>query len=209
MDKHILPATIRDLKIKTRRLRTQGLLPANVYGADGSRALSLDAKTTDKLMAEISESTVIYLDIDGQQIPTLLSEVQYDPIDAHLIHIAFRQVDLTQKVTTAVPVETTGTFAVPGATYNVVYDEIEAEGLPTDFPEAFILDLGTLKAVGDEITFADLDYDRSKLTLQIKDESLPVLVVDAVVETPEEQPAEATTDATPAAEEEKKQEPAK
>ncbi len=201
MEKHILTAQIRDLAAKPRALRAQGLLLANVYGADGSRALALDAKQTTKLMTQISESTVIYLDVDGKQIPTLLSEVQYDPVDAHLIHISFRQVDLKSKVTTMIPVETTGTFSVPGAIYNLVHDEIEAEGLPTDFPESFIIDLSTLKAVGDEITFADLDYDRKKLTLKTTDEKLPVLVVDAVQETAEEEkPAETADAAAPAPE---------
>lgn len=214
MDKHILKAKKRTLDVKPRALRQEDLLPANVYGVKGSQPLTLEAKAVDKMFSVISESTVVYIDLEGKEIPTLISEVQYDPVSGGIIHIAFRQVNLKQKVTASIPVETTGEFNVPGAMYHVVTDEIEAEGLPTDLPEAFILDLGKLSAIGDSVTFADLDYDREKLTLKIDDEKLPVIVVNAVEEEEqeEEKPAEETaaaTDTDTNSENDKKEEPEK
>ncbi len=203
MDKHILQGQKRELTAKPKKLRAQGLIPANVYGADGSHALSLPLKDTTKLLAQISESTVFYLSLDGKETPVMLSEIQRDPITNAYVHIALRQVDLRKKVTAKIPVETTGLFAVPGAYYNLVHDEIEAEALPTDLPESFTIDLSALKAIGDEVTFADLAYDRSKVALQIDDEKLPVLVVNELVETPEEEETAPAADAeavAPAAE---------
>ena len=144
---------------------------------------------------------MFYLSLDSKETPVMLSEIQRDQITNAYVHIALRQVDLRKKVTAKIPVETTGLFAVPGAYYNLVHDEIEAEALPTDLPESFTIDLAALKAIGDEVTFADLAYDRSKVTLQIDDEKLPVLVVNEIVETPEEEePAPAAQEEAPAAE---------
>lgn len=201
MEKHTLQGQKRELTQKTKKLRAAGFIPANVYGADGSHALSLPLKDTTKLLAQISESTVFYLSLDSKETPVMLSEIQRDPITNAYVHIALRQVDLRKKVTAKIPVETTGLFAVPGAYYNLVHDEIEAEALPTDLPESFTIDLAALKAIGDEVTFADLAYDRSKVTLQIDDEKLPVLVVNEIVETPEEEePTPAAQEEAPAAE---------
>ena len=211
MDKHQLTAQIRDLKQKPAALRRQGLLPANVFGVGESRALTLSLKEVSKLLTQVSESTVFYLQLDQEEIPVMLVEVQKHPITGQLIHLSLRQVNLKQKVTTAIPLQTTGSFNVPGAFYHLVYDEIEAEALPTDLPEALVVDISSLKAIGDEIKFADLDYDRSKVSLKV-DEKLPVVVVNEIVEEEEapqagsesENTAAPSTEATATASEDKK-----
>ncbi|MBQ6154871.1 50S ribosomal protein L25 [bacterium] len=189
MDKYQLTAQKRDLKQKVASLRHDGQLPANIFGSGASQAITLDSKEATKLLSQISESTVIYINLDGKDIPVMLGEVQKDPIKGELIHLTLRKVNLRKKVIASIPVETTGLFSVPGAYYHLVYDEIEAEALPTDLPKAFVVDVSKFQAIGDELTFADLDYDHDKVTLKIEDEKLPVVVVSEVVEEVEEEPA--------------------
>ena len=206
MEKHIIKANPRAETEKPKKLRADGYTPANIFGVGASRAIALETKQVDKLLEHVSESTVIYVDLEGKEIPVMFSEIQYDPIHGKPLHLALRQVNLSEKVTAMIPVETTGVFNVPGAYYNLVHDEIEAEGLPTDLPEAFILDLGKLKAVGDAVPYSALEYDRAKITLKIEDETLPVLVVDAIIEETEEtETPETTPEATSAETAEKKE----
>ena len=205
MEKHILKVEIRSEQEKAKQLRRQGIMPVNLFGADGSKALKADSRQVEKTLAQVSESTVLYLDINGKETPVMLGEVQRHPIDSSIIHVSFRQVNLKQKVTAMIPVEVVGAFNVPGAYYHLVVDEVEAEGLPMELPELFQIDLSTLKAIGDEVTYADLQYDRTKITLKIDDEKLPVLVVSAVEETVEEEkPAEEATATAEAPKQEEK-----
>ena len=205
MEKHILKVEHRSEAEKGKHLRREGILPINLFGGESSKSLKVASRQAEKVLSQVSESTVLYLDLDGQEIPAMLGEIQRHPIDGSVIHITFHQVDLKQKVTAMIPVETTGAFSVPGAYYHLIVNEVEAEGLPMDLPELLQIDLANLKAVGDEVTYADLSYDRAKVTLKIEDEKLPVLSVNAVEETTEEEkPVEQATTTDTAKVEEKK-----
>ena len=205
MEKHILKVELRNEHEKAKHLRQQCIMPINLFGTEGSKALKVVSRQAEKVLTQISESTVLYLEIDGKEVPVMLGEVQRHPINGSVIHVSFHQVNLKQKVTAMIPVEVTGTFSVPGAYYHLVADEVEAEGLPMDLPELFQIDLGNLKAIGDEVTYGDLQYDRAKITLKIEDEKLPVLVVNVVEEvTEEEKPAEEATASSDTPKEEEK-----
>jgi hypothetical protein len=118
----------------------------------------------------------------------MLSEVQKNPLTGGVRHLALRQVNLKQKVIAAIPIETTGEFGVPEAVYLLVKDEVEAEALPTDLPEKFVVDISKFTSVGEQITFADLTYDHAKVELKIDNEDEPIVVVEAVKEEVEEAP---------------------
>ena len=187
-EKHVLQAQQRDLQTKPAHYRRQDLLPANIYGVGASQAIVLPVKETAKLLTEISESTVFYLTLDDQEIPVMIAEVQKDPITGQYLHLALRQVDLKQKVTAMIPVTVTGDFSVPSALYLVVKDEVEAEALPTDLPEEFVIDVSKFTAVGQQITYADLDYDHDKVTLHFDSANEPLVVVNEVKEEVEPEP---------------------
>jgi large subunit ribosomal protein L25 len=196
---HTLDAQVRDLKLKPKALRRDGLLPANVSGTKGSQALSVSLSQARQLLADISESTVFYLHLGSKpNLPVMISEVQYHPVTSQLLHLGMRQVNLRQKVTASIPISVTGEFSIPDAVYLLVKDEIEAEALPTDLPEEFVIDVSRFTAIGDQFTFADLNYDHQKVTLNFESEEEPIIVVNAVkVEVEEPEPAPADTAATP------------
>ena len=199
--KHTLQAKKRDLKVKNALYRRQGQVLGNVYGEAGSQAVVLAAKAVGKILPEVSESAVIYLTIDdGQEIPVMLSEVQKNPLTGEARHLALRQVNLKQKVTAAIPIEVIGVFDVPEAVYLLVKDEVEAEAMPTDLPEKFVVDVSKLTAVGEQIAFADLDYDHEKVTLQIESDTEPIVVVEAVKQEVEAAPVAEAEAAAPAPE---------
>ena len=182
--KYTLSAELRDLTVKNQLYRQQGKTLANVYGEGESRALTLPIKESLKLLAEVSESTVFYLNIESvkEALPVMIGEIQRDPVSGQVLHLSLRQVNLKEKVTAPIEVITTGEFNVPDAVFILVHHEIEAEALPTDLPESFVIDLSKFKAIGDQFSFADLEYDRQKITLQIDNENDPIAVVNEVEE---------------------------
>lgn len=199
MLKHVLEVKKRDLKIKNAAYRRDGWIIANLYGEGESQALLIGKKALHKLLPQVSESAVVYLQLDGQKqdIPAMIYETQKDVITGEIIHLSLRRVNLKNKVTAPISIEVTGEFGVPEAVYLLVKDKIEAQALPTDLPEKFVVDLSVLSKIGQQITFADLNYDREKIKLLIDSEQEPILVVDATKV--EEEPAPATTEETPAA----------
>ena len=130
----------RDTSIKGKKLRKEGALPANIYGAGKpSQAVQVDTKKFIKLYHEAGETSLVYLTVDDKKtkIPVLIDEVQHDVFVSDILHVSFKHVDLKDKITAQIPVVVVGEFDVPEAVLVTVRDTVEVEALPTDFPEKF------------------------------------------------------------------------
>ena len=110
--KHTLkvePRKITGRKIKS--LRTQGFIPANVFGKD-LKSLSLQIKTVDftKLYKEVGESTLIYLTVEGEKEnrPVMVHDVALHPVTDQILHVDFHQVNLKEKTTAPVVIKLIG-----------------------------------------------------------------------------------------------------
>lgn len=176
---------------KANRLRGQGLVPANISGnVDKTVAVSVQAKDFAKLYEEVGDTGLFYLTVTGEKAerPVLISEVQFDSLSMQPLHVVFRQVNLSEKITAEVPVEVIGELAVKDAVLVKVRDTIEVEALPADLPEKFEVDISGFAAVGDSISFAQLSFDRNKVKLMIEEAELesPVVLVQEVKEEVEE-----------------------
>lgn len=191
---------------KTRALRRDGIIPANVYGKKtDSLATQISLKDFNKLYSEVGETGLMYVTIEGEtkERPCLISHVQYHPITDEVLHVDLRQVDLTEKVTADIPVELEGespAVTQENATVVTQLPTIEVEALPTDLPERFVIDIAKLEHVGDVVKVSDLSYNKEVVTIDLDPETIIVTVQaqqeEEVIETPtpeEEEPAEAST----------------
>lgn len=145
---------------KVKKLRKEGLLPANVYGK-GVKSLSVQVadKEFEKTFKEAGETSLVELQVDGQVRPVLIHNVQYDPLSHKVLHADFYQVNLKEKVKTMVPLEFVGT---PAAVTNKVgilltpLAEIEVEALPADLPENIEVNVESLANIDEQITVGDI-----------------------------------------------------
>ena len=184
MDKQTLNAEVRKIsgrKVKT--LRNQGLLPANVYGKKiKSEAVQVNLKEFAKVFAQVGETGLVNLAIKNgktQEKAVLISNVQLNPVTDTVIHVDFRQVDLTEKITAEVPVEITGESPAEKQSLGTVVqylDEIEVEALPADLPEKFIVDVSSLSEVDQAVTAKELSFDKKKVTLKVDPDEIVVKV---------------------------------
>lgn len=221
MDKITLKADKRELQgRKVRRLRNDGLVPANLYGKGiESVSIQINEKILKGVINEAGETHIIDLEVGGKGHPVLVSNVQIHPLTGETLHVDFRQVNLKEKIEAAVPVELIGESPAEkaGNTVVIMIDEIEVEALPADLPEKFEIDATTLTEVDQVIYVKDLKVDTTKVQV-ITDAEAIVIKVEApqkeevieapVVETPEgetpagEKPAEGAeevkTEETPA-----------
>jgi large subunit ribosomal protein L25 len=110
MEKVVLKASRRTVTGKqVGVLRRQGQLPAVLYGHHfDTTAVSLDLHTTSISLSGLSRSSLVYIDLEGNEHAALVREKQRDFIRGTLKHIDFQVVSLTEKIRAKVPVELKG-----------------------------------------------------------------------------------------------------
>jgi large subunit ribosomal protein L25 len=172
---------------KTGRLRRDGILPANIYGNNvESCSVQVNAKEFMKVFAETGETGLIDLLVDGTKRPVLVHDISYNPVTSDLVHVDFHQVNLKVEVTANVPVELTGESPAEkqglGTVVQVV-NEIEVATLPDNIPSEFILDISNLTEVDQQITLADLNYDKEHIKIDVENpEEFVIAKVDALTQ---------------------------
>jgi len=177
-----------------RRLRTQGKIPAVLYG-QGLETLSVSVDTGDVdqiLCSEAGHNTIFKLQFGSNSTDVLIRDYQLDPVKGTLLHADFQVVALDKKMTFAVPVQTMGTASgvTAGGVMDIVLREIELECLPSDVPDHIPVDVTELE-IGDSVRVEALEIDRSKISvLSISDLVVLSIVPPHVEEEPEVIPEE-------------------
>ncbi len=175
MEKVVLKANKRDVTGKqVRALRRAGQLPAVIYGRHVEPiAISLDAHSASLILAKLTSSSLVTLDVDGTEFPAIVREKQRNYIKGVLTHVDFLALDLSEKIRTKVRLTYTGISpAVKDFSAVLVHrlDALEVECLPTDLPERITVDISSLKEIGNNIHVRDIVVPANVLVLDDADE---------------------------------------
>lgn len=158
-----------------RQLRSQGQIPAVIYGESGVRHLTI--KNTEFLSAwkEIAGRAALLqlkTEGEGEDEPhfAIIQEIQRDPVSDVFKHIDFKEVVRGRDMEASIPVHT---FGVPhgvknyGGVLEVNLDEVQVRCRPRDLPELIEVDVSKLEigrsihlseiAVPEGVTFLDDD----------------------------------------------------
>src|SRR4249919_334654 len=93
-----------------RRLRNDGHIPSVVYGL-GADPIPLTVEWRELRAALITEqglNAVINLEVEGEQMPTLLKDMQRHPVRRNVLHVDFIRVDLDKTVEVEVAIHLEG-----------------------------------------------------------------------------------------------------
>jgi large subunit ribosomal protein L25 len=137
-------------KNEARRLRVRGQIPAVLYGAGGGPvAVSVDPKEITKILhSNTGHNTIFNLDVKGaENSPVMIVDWQEDPVKSTLLHVDFKRIDLSRKLTVKVPVQLAGEargVKQQGGLLEAVAREIEIRCLPDDIPEHLTADVTPL-----------------------------------------------------------------
>jgi large subunit ribosomal protein L25 len=191
MEKVVIKATKRAVIGKhVATLRREGKLPGVLYGHNvSSVAITMDLKEASTILGKLSGSSIVTIDLDGQEHAALVREKQRDYIRSLLIHVDFQAVSLTEKLRTDVGIELIGVSpAVKDFNAMIVsgIEEVEVECLPQDLPEKIEVDISNLKAIGDSIYLRDIPVPQNVIFLTDPNELLAVaqFIKEEVVEAP-------------------------
>lgn len=194
--------TVLDAKLRTvfgkknKNLRKSGLLPANIYGTNfPSQAISVNYIEFKRMFRAVGETGVVYIKTEKDEVPTLITSIQRDPLEGLVLHADFRKVDLSIKIEAEVPLTFVGVApaANAGGVILTHADKVTVEALPQDIPNHIEIDLSGLKEIGAEIKVSDIPVNT---TYTIKTDATKV-VVSVAAHKEESVIAETTAAATP------------
>lgn len=145
---------------RTRRLRSQGLIPGVLYGTDLALAISVPERELRSVMTGPSGlHAILDVVVEGRTTvhPSILAEYQQDPIRGTISHIDLREVRLDQSIHATVAVQLVGDAVgvKSGGMLSLVTREVHVEALPADVPEHIDVDVSHME-VGDVLRLADV-----------------------------------------------------
>lgn len=161
MQKVVLKATRREVVgKKVGALRRAGNLPAVLYGHRiETTPITLEAHEAALRLSHLTTSSLVMVDLEGTEYPALVREKQKDYLKNRLLHVDFQVISMTEKVTTKVGIELTGTAPVVkefSAVIVTVLNELEIECMPQDLPARVVIDISGLTEIGAAIHVRDV-----------------------------------------------------
>ncbi|MCL2043790.1 MAG: 50S ribosomal protein L25 [Treponema sp.] len=150
MSKVVLSARNRQKSgsAESRRIRRNGRIPAVLYGRSGKAiSLDLDALEFSRSIKNISESTIVKVNVEDKFFDAFVKDTQRNIIDGKILHVDFYEVEsgvvLRAKVSLLIKGQPIGVR--DGGIMENPLHEIEVECLPKDLPERIEVDISGLK----------------------------------------------------------------
>jgi large subunit ribosomal protein L25 len=132
-----------------KRLRREGYVPGVVYGGKDGDCTSFKVNWRTLRQVLVGGSALIDLKVGGKTRPVIVKDQQQHPVRDELLHIDLLEVRLDEKIQTQVSVHLEGAEEAPGIKEGGVLEHIthqlNIEALPTDIPEAIVVDVSGLE----------------------------------------------------------------
>jgi large subunit ribosomal protein L25 len=189
-----------------KRLRWQGITPANIYGHNvASTAIEANEKELNLLLRRAGRTTLIQVQIEGEPAPrsVLVKDYTRRATNDQLLHVDFFEVSMRETLHVTVPVVLTGVAPVVARGEGVLVQALETvsvECLPSDIPSQIEVDLAPLTDANVSLFVRDLRAPAGVTILT--DGDVPVASVTAAseeVEPEREAAAEEESEAAPEA----------
>lgn len=165
---NILTATKRSKKDVLGSIRSNGMIPAVVYGVRVENTMiSVPAVDFEKVLKVAGESSTIVLEIKGDEtkkesskkVDVLIHDIQVDPIRGFPTHIDFLAIDMNKEAEVTIPIEFAGIAPAEkeglGVLVKVIH-EVDVKALPKDLPHNVIVDLSVLDVLDAQIHIKDI-----------------------------------------------------
>ncbi|MET0629121.1 MAG: 50S ribosomal protein L25 [Acidimicrobiia bacterium] len=160
------------------RIRRQGNVPAVVYGLGNDPVqITVPARELGHILAgESGANTLISLSVDGDDVLTLVRQIQRHATRGDLLHVDFVRISRDIAVSAEVPLHVTG--EAPGVRDGGLLEQlifsITVEAMPGNIPVALELAVDTLD-IGDQKRMSDLELPDG-VAVQLDPETVLVMV---------------------------------
>lgn len=195
-----LSAKIRnDLGRKVKKTREGGILPGVLYGPElkESQNVEINLKDFERAFKGAGESSLISLEIGGENFPVLIHDFQKDPLTEKFIHVDFYQPKLKEEIEVKVPLVFDGEAPAVkelGGTFIKNISEVRVKAFPQNLPHEIRANIGKIKTFEDFILIQDLSMPENVKILNHPDEIVasvaPLEKVEEELEKPIEEKVE-------------------
>jgi len=197
-----------ELKVKTRtekgkgpnrRLRSQGEIPAVLYGGKEEKMFTVNFRDFIKLLNN-PDGTNIIIDLKEKSFKgmAVIKEIQRDPVKGEPLHVDFYEIAMDKPLRIPVAVHLTGTAhgVREGGILEQNLWEIEIEAMPSNLPSHIDVDVSDL-GIGESIHVKDLTIEETLQVLADEDELIAHVAAPRLIEVEEEEEEEEEVVAEP------------
>ena len=178
-----LKATLRDDKgsPESRRLRSEGLLPAVVYGQGmESTSVYINAREfTNALKTEAGSNVILNIELgEKDKVTALARQIQRHPYKDEFVHVDLIKVDLTQTVEAEVQINYLGIpigVKEEGGLVQTINNTLRISALPTKIPTSLDIEIAHLN-VGENVIASDIELPEGVTLANEDDDSVMVIV---------------------------------
>ena len=172
----------RDLAVKAKKLRKNGLVPANIYGRHiDSLSIQIKQDLATKLLQVYSIGSKVLLDIDGEEHLAIIKDFQRAPASRKILHIEFHALTSGEKIKVTLPINYMNKDSLERDTFlQEQMSEIELSTLPEFLVDRINIDVSKY-SLGDSVFVRDLDISNDEnIEVISPQESLVCSVTHAV-----------------------------
>lgn len=177
-------------KNKIKYIRTQGYLPAVIYGHDKETlAIKIDRKQMERFLNYHSKGSSLDIELDGNKMMVVVKDFQRVGIKDVLYHVDFQVLSANETIRIPVPIVVKNREEIDrlGGVVEEHLSVIEIETLPEFLIEHVNVDLKGL-GIGAVIKVADLVFEYMDKVTLLTDRDLTVLSISQPQKEEEEVP---------------------
>jgi large subunit ribosomal protein L25 len=146
---------------KSKRLRLQGIVPANIYGRNVvSTPIEVPQAELRRVIKAAGHTGLVRLTLDGGGAPrtALIRAIQRQFTTGNVIHVDFQEVSMTVRMTVRIPVVLHGDSPVAelGGVVVQSLDAVDVECLPGDIPAHLEADISGMTELNSQFHVRDL-----------------------------------------------------
>ena len=173
-----LKAEKRNMNIKAKKLRREGFVTGNVFGKEmkESMPIQMEQAAIERLIKTSGKGSQVVLSIDGEAIPALIKEVDYDSMKRQVLEIDFQALVKGEKVHSVAEVVLINHDKVVAGVVEKLLNEISYRALPESLVEKVEIDVSEMK-IGDTLKVRDLPIASDTGVDLMTDLDAPVVTV--------------------------------
>jgi len=182
-------------------MRRSGRIPAVLYGRSGKAvSLDLDAQEFVRSVRNISESTIVKVEVEGKSYDAFVKDTQRTILDGNILHVDLYEVESGVVLRARVSLHLNGNpvGVREGGILETPLHEIEVECLPKDLPERIEVDISGLK-VNQSLHVRDIPLGEGVRLLSATDQVVALVKFAKIEAAPTPTEAEAAAAAATAA----------
>ena len=172
-------------------------IPGVIYAkGEDNKNVQVTTREFDKILRLAGTSTIITLNIDGENKDVLIKDYQTHPYKNQYLHIDFQAINQNETIRVNVPVVLLGRDDIDVKDSVLVQnmDTVDVECLPKYIPQTADVDVSELQ-IGDNKTVADLDIFSNENITVLAEEDEVVCSLQEVTEEVIEEDEETSADA--------------